>query len=232
MRNGDLREKLRTDKLRLYNFFQQIKLVDELYLKAFFRVPREEFVLPEYKKYAYVDTPLPLIKGATISAISMSLLLCQYAEVKPGKTVLEVGTGSGYNVALCAEVVSSFGELRTFKMKPVCTIEIDPDVYELGKANLERLGYTNIVDVRLGDGTLGWPEERRFDSIIITAAGRVIPDPLKKQLRVGGVLIMPVEVGRDWQVLVKLRRIGENRYMKTELEPVRFVPLRGKYGLR
>jgi len=226
-----LRSKLERDKYRLAEFFRQIKLVDEKYIEAYLRVPREHFVLPEYIAYSYVDTPLPILKGATISAISMCLLMCQHAELDVGKTVLEIGTGSGYNAALCAEIVTGGRKEKTDE-KLVCTIEVDPDIYEFGKRNLEKLNYLNVVDVRLGDGTLGWPEPRLFDAIIVTAAGRIVPEPLKRQLKIGGCLIMPIELGRfDWQVLIKVTRVGENEYIKRDLEAVRFVPLRGKYGI-
>ncbi len=229
--SASLKEKLRRDKLRLAEFFKRIRLVNDKYIEAFLRVPRECFVLEQYVRYAYVDTPLPILRGATISAISMCLLMCQHAELDIGKTVFEIGTGSGYNAALCAEVVMG-GNKEPVDPKPVCTIEIDPELYEFGRKNLERLNYLNIVDVRLGDGTQGWPEDRLFDAIIVTAAGRTIPEPLKRQLKIGGVLIIPIDYGGyDWQVLVKLRRVGEDKYIKTELEPVRFVPLRGKYGI-
>jgi len=226
-----LKKKLETEKIKLYNLFRKYRLVDDIYLEAFLRVPREYFVLPEYVKYAYVDTPLPIVKDATISAISMCLLMCQYAELSPGKTVFEVGTGSGYQAALCAEIVTG-GKIEDMEPKPVCSMEIDPDIYNFGKANLERLNYLRVVDARLGDGSSGWVEkERCFDAIIVTAAGRFVPEPLKAQLKIGGVLVMPVEQGYDWQVLVKVRRIDEDKYVARELDFVRFVPLKGKYGI-
>ena len=225
------RKKLARDKARLAEFFRSIKLVDEKYISAFLRVPREMFVLPEYVRYAYVDTPLPILKGATISAISMCLIMCQHAELDVGKTVLEIGTGSGYNAALCAEIVTG-GRIEERHEKPVCTIEVDYDIYQFGRKNLEKLNYLRVVDVRHGDGTLGWPEDRLFDAIIVTAAGRVVPEPLKKQLKYGGCIVMPIEIGRfDWQILVKVKRVGEDIYIREELEAVRFVPLRGKYGI-
>ncbi|MEX0567704.1 MAG: protein-L-isoaspartate(D-aspartate) O-methyltransferase [Candidatus Njordarchaeota archaeon] len=228
----NLKKKLEKDKNRLAEIFLRSKLVDKKYIDAFLRVPREFFVLERYVKYAYVDTPLPILKDATISAISMCLLMCQHAELDYGKTVLEIGTGSGYNAALCAEVVTN-GVIQEMKQKPVCSIEIDPALYNFGRENLKKLNYLRVVDVRLGDGTQGWPEDRRFDAIIVTAAGRVIPEPLKKQLKIGGVLVMPVDLGRyDWQILLKIRRISEDSYTKTELEPVRFVPLKGRYGIK
>jgi len=229
--DSKLRKKLDSEKRRLAEFFRRINLVDSKYIEAFMRVPREYFVLPTYVKYAYSDMPLPILRDATISAISMCLLMCKYAELDVGKTVLEVGTGSGYNAALCAEVVTG-GRKEPIEPKPVCSIEIDPVLYEFGKKNLERLNYLTIVDVKLGDGTQGWPEERLFDAIIVTAAGRIVPEPLKRQLKIGGVLVMPLDLGGyDWQVLVRVRRVSEDKFVQRDLEAVRFVPLKGKYGI-
>ncbi len=233
-----LYDKIKRMKMDLYEFFKRVRLVSDRILEAFLRVPREFFVLPQYIKYAYVDEPLPLVDGATISAISMSLLLCEYAELKLGDEVLEVGTGSGYQAALIAEIVCPKSHEGTIlacsNNKPVCTIEISEKLYKMGKENLERLCYTKCVDVRLGDGTLGWPEKyRKFDAIIITAAGDKIPPPLLKQLKVGGRLIMPLGTG-FWQRLIRARKLGPNAEdIKIEyLEDVRFVPLRGAYGVK
>jgi len=222
----------------LYNFFKRIHLVSEHVLEAFLKVPREYFVLPKFVKYAYIDEPLPLLDGATISAISMSLLLCEYAELRVGDEVLEVGTGSGYQAALIAEIVCPKDEsgkiIPQHNRKLVCTIEISEKLYHLGKKNLERLCYTNCIDVRHGDGTLGWPDkERKFDAIIITAAGKTIPPPLIEQLKIGGRLIMPLGTG-FWQRLIRVRKLGKRKedIKIEELEDVRFVPLRGVYGNR
>jgi len=230
-----LRRSLYRDKMELLNFYKRINLVPDEILEAFWRVPREAFVLPQYIKYAYVDEPLPLIDNATISAISMSLLLIKYSRIKYGDEVLEIGTGSGYQAALIAEIVCPRGEEEIIEInrKPVCTIEISRKLYELGKNNLEKLCYLKCVDVRCGDGSLGWPEkDRKFDAIIVTAAGEKIPPPLIKQLKIGGRLIMPLGSG-FWQKLIRLTKTGknDNDYEVEYLEDVRFVPLRGKYGV-
>lgn len=235
--NDELRQSLYRDKIELLNFYKRINLVPDNILDAFWRVPREAFVLPQHVKYAYVDEPLPLVDGATISAISMSLLLIKYSKIKPGDEVLEIGTGSGYQAALIAEIVCSNqdrGELTKNDRKPVCTIEISKKLYEFGKNNLKKLCYLRCIDVRWGDGSLGWPEkDRKFDAIIVTAAGEEIPPPLIKQLKVGGRLIMPIGSG-FWQKLIRLTKTGEsdNDYEIEYLEDVRFVPLRGRYGIK
>ena len=234
--NESLRKKLKKMKEELYVFYKRINLVSERVLQAFLRVPRELFVLPNYIKYAYIDEPLPLMDGATISAISMSLLLCEYAELKEGCEVLEIGTGSGYQAALIAEIVcpkDNRGCIIPIRdRKPVCTIEVSKRLYEFGKKNLERLCYLKCIDVRHGDGTLGWPEkDRKFDAIIVTAAGDKIPPPLIEQLKIGGRLIMPLGSG-FWQKLIRARKKGpEIDDIEIEyLEDVRFVPLKGVFG--
>ncbi len=234
--NKKLRESLQRNKRELLEFYRRINLVSKRVLDAFMRVPREAFVLPQYVKYSYIDEPLPLLDNATISAISMSLLLIEYSEIKPGDEVFEVGTGSGYQAALIAEIVcpkNEKNELIKLDKKLVCTIEISKKLYEFGRRNLEKLCYLNCVDVRWGDGTLGWPDkDRKFDAIIVTAAGDRIPPPLIKQLKIGGRLIMPIGSG-FWQRLVRLRKTGygDEDYKIEYLEDVRFVPLRGKYGV-
>ncbi len=231
-----LREALYREKKELLEFYKRINLVPDYILEAFIRVPREEFVLPKYIKYAYVDEPLPLIDNATISAISMSLLLIKYSGIKQGDEVLEIGTGSGYQAALIAEVVcprNKKGELIALERKPVCTIEISRKLYELGLSNLRKLCYLKCIDIKHGDGSLGWPDKaRKFDAIIVTAAGSEIPPPLIKQLKIGGRLVMPIGTG-FWQKLVRLVKVGENEndYEIEHLEDVRFVPLRGRYGV-
>ncbi len=228
---------LKRSKNALIEFFKRLNLVPERYILAFKAVPREYFVLKKYRNWAYVDQPLPLIKGATISAPSMSLLLCYHAELDVGKRVLEIGTGSGYQAALITELVyprNSDGTLiNPFREKIVCTMEIDPELYELGKSNLKKTCYLDFIEIKLGDGTLGWPDKNaKFDAIIVTAAGKEIPPPLIKQLNINGVLIMPIGT-EYWQVLVRIRKVGprENDIKKEHLEDVRFVPLRGYYGL-
>jgi len=232
-----LRRKLQEDKMYLYDFFNRIGLVSKRVLNAFLNVPRECFVPKKYLKYAYIDEPLPIGKDATISAISMSLLMCDYALIEEGDIVLEVGTGSGYQAALIAELVyakDDFGNLiRKDETKKVYSTEIEKSVYEFGVRNLSITGYLNFIEVKLYDGTLGWPDDIKFDAIIVTAAGEIIPPPLIEQLKVGGRLIMPLGRG-FWQQLIRLTKTGsgKNDYKIEYLEEVRFVHLKGKYGTK
>lgn len=183
---------------------------DERLLSALRKVPRHEFVPTIEKLMAYSDGPLPIGYGQTISQPYIVALMTELLKVDPSDKVFEVGTGSGYQAAVLAEMV-----------KEVYTIEIVEPLYEQAKNRLAKLGYHN-VHVRLGDGTKGWPEAAPFDKMIVTAAGLKIPDTLIQQLREGGRLVMPV--GEVDQVLV----VGEkqNNALKTyESIPVRFVPL-------
>lgn len=183
---------------------------DEQVLAAMRKVPRHEFVPTMEKLLAYSDGPLPIGYGQTISQPYIVALMTELLQVQPMDKIFEVGTGSGYQAAVLAEVA-----------KTVFTVEIVEPLYEQAKARLGKLGYQN-VHVRLGDGTKGWPEEAPFDKMIVTAAGLKIPDTLIQQLKDGGKIVMPV--GEIEQVLV----VGEKRgnVLKTyESIPVRFVPL-------
>lgn len=179
-------------------------------LRAMEKVPRHEFVPNVTKILAYSDGPLPIGHNQTISQPYIVALMTEQLEPRPEDRVLEVGTGSGYQAAVLAEIV-----------KEVFTIEILEPLYRTAEERLKRLGYSN-VHVRLGDGTKGWAEEGPFDKIIVTAAGLKIPDALTQQLKEGGRMVIPV--GEGEQVLM----IGEKRggVLKTfESIPVRFVPL-------
>jgi protein-L-isoaspartate(D-aspartate) O-methyltransferase len=185
-------------------------VTDERVLEAMRKVPRHEFVPTMEKLLAYTDGPLPIGHGQTISQPYIVALMTELLDVQPTDKVYELGTGSGYQAAVLAEIT-----------KEVYTVEILEPLYEEAKERLRRLGYTN-VHVRLGDGTKGWPEAAPFDKMMVTAAGLKIPDALIEQLREGGKLVMPV--GDVEQVLV----VGEKRngVLKTyESIPVRFVPI-------
>ncbi|MHA2363436.1 MAG: protein-L-isoaspartate(D-aspartate) O-methyltransferase [Candidatus Hodarchaeales archaeon] len=193
---------------------------------AFLSVPREEFVLPKQRRSAYQDTPLPLMKQQTISAPHMCVLILSYGKFSPGHRVLEIGTGSGYQAALMAEMVKPTGQ--------VYTIERIMDLAEFAQQNLEKTGYAESVTVIAGDGTEGWPEPDipPFDRIIITAAGPQIPPPLIEQLKINGSLHMPLGQPFRFQEWIEVEKISETEIRKRTHTGVSFVPLIGKYGVK
>jgi|Deesub1362A_J573_1020465.scaffolds.fasta_scaffold00001_229 protein-L-isoaspartate(D-aspartate) O-methyltransferase len=222
----------RRRKLLAKKLMKEGILRSERCINAFLRVPREKFVWKGYEKDAYYDSPLPLgSTGQTISAPHMCAYLIEELELKPGDVVLEIGGGSGYQAALIAECVAPSDEDPS-KWGHVYTIEINRELAEFAKKNLEETGYGNRVDVILGDGSLGYPpleEKERYDKILLTAAAPKIPSPLIKQLKKGGILIAPVGRG-FFQDLIKIIKTGEGDIEEKYLIKVAFVPLRGAYG--
>ena len=177
------------------------------------KVPRHLFVPEGSRGQAYEDHPLGIGHGQTISQPYIVAFMTEAARLRGGQTVLEIGTGSGYQAAVLSQIAA-----RVF------TIEIVAPLAETSAALLKRLGYAN-VSVRAGDGYLGWPEAAPFDAILVTAAAPKIPAPLKEQLKDGGRLVLPV--GDDWQELIVVTRRGE-RFEENRLLAVRFVPMTGK----
>ncbi len=193
-------------------------VVDQRVLDAMRRVPREAFVTSDMEEFAYEDSALPIAEGQTISQPYIVAAMTEAAEVAPGDRVLDVGTGSGYAAAVLAEIAHE-----------VYTIERHKALADNARERFALLGYRNI-QVRHGDGTLGWPEAAPFDAIIVAASGPEIPLALRNQLRIGGRLIIPVGAVVHRQRLVKIMRRGEHEFSEQELEPVRFVPLIGEQG--
>ena len=190
-----------------------ISLVDERVMDAMREVPRHEFVPPEFRgAAAYRDSPLPIGNGQTISQPYIVALMSDLADVGPDSIVLEIGTGSGYQAAILAEIVSH-----------VYTIEIVEPLGRRAMETLERLGYDN-VSVRIGDGYAGWPEQAPFDAIVVTAAPEQVPEPLIQQLKMGGRLVIPVGGQGETQSLQVLEKTGAGEIAVTDVLPVRFVP--------
>jgi protein-L-isoaspartate(D-aspartate) O-methyltransferase len=186
---------------------------DERVLAAMARVPRERFVPEPLRPDAEANWPLAIGYGQTISQPYIVGFMTEALGLRGGEKVLEVGTGSGYQAAVLAEIAGH-----------VYTIEIVAPLAERARQDLARLGYRN-VQVRSGDGYLGWPEAAPFDAIIVTAAAPKIPEPLLAQLEDGGRLVIPV--GEESQSLVVITRSGATFTRQTVL-PVRFVPMTGE----
>jgi len=191
---------------------------DERVLEAMARVPRHEFVQPDQRDEAYEDHPLPIGEGQTISQPFVVAAMLEALALRPEDVVLEVGTGSGYETAVLAELV-----------RKVYSIERIASLAERARKVLERLGYSNVTVVH-GDGSQGLPEAAPFDAIVVSAAAPHLPKPLMEQLRDGGRLVIPVGSGFA-QELQLVRKIGDNTTI-LYLDGVRFVPLIGRDGFR
>jgi protein-L-isoaspartate(D-aspartate) O-methyltransferase len=189
--------------------------LDPRALAALERVPRHEFVPPERQHLAYVNAALPIGRGQTISQPYVVALMTSLARLERDHVVLEVGTGSGYQAAVLAELSDH-----------VLSIEFDPELAAEARRRLDRLGYARVA-TRVGDGSKGWPERAPFDAILVTAAGRSIPPALLAQLRPGGRLVLPLERNFLHQELVVVEKDAEGRTTERMVLPVAFVPLRG-----
>jgi len=187
-------------------------ITDTATIRAMRDVPRHEFVPTAFVKNAYNDGPLPIGYNQTISQPYIVALMTELIKPHKGQKVLEIGTGSGYQAAILAEIVDS-----------VYTIEIVPELAESATKRLQRLGYHNI-NVRCGDGYLGWKEVAPFDAIVVTAAAEEIPKPLIEQLKDGGVMVIPVGSEISVQELKLITKKGED-FEVEDIIPVRFVPL-------
>jgi protein-L-isoaspartate(D-aspartate) O-methyltransferase len=187
-------------------------------LEAFRLVPREDFVPEGLREAAYEDGPLGIEAGQTISQPYIVALMIDAAGVARGRRVLEVGAGSGYAAAVMGRIADQ-----------VIAIERHPELAGLARERMERLGFGNVRIV-VGDGTEGLPDEAPFDAILCSASGSHVPETLRRQLSIGGILVIPVGEPDAVQKLVKVTRRGEEEFDEEELGPVRFVPLIGAHG--
>ncbi|MEZ5568803.1 MAG: protein-L-isoaspartate(D-aspartate) O-methyltransferase [Halioglobus sp.] len=187
-------------------------------LRALETVPRERFIPPSLRHLAQRNTPLPIDAGQTISQPLIVALMTQLLEPAPDDVILEIGTGSGYQAAVLAELVAQ-----------VYSMEIIPALAEQSAALLRELGYANVA-VRGGDGNRGWPEHAPFDGIIVTAAAEVIPPSLLRQLKPGGRLVIPVGEQAGHQALLVVEVDANGEVAQRTVLPVRFVPLTGNAG--
>lgn len=197
-------------------------------MRAMKMVPREDFLPATLRRQAYVDTPLAIGYGQTISALHMVAMMADALDLAAGQTILEVGGGSGYHAAVIAEVVAP---LSGGQAGHVYTVEIVPELARFAQENLRRGGYVDRVTVLLGDGSLGLVEYAPYDRIMVAAAAPGIPSPLLDQLVDGGVLVIPVGDLHFFQELVRVRKEG-TQLRREGLGGVAFVPLRGEHGWR
>jgi protein-L-isoaspartate(D-aspartate) O-methyltransferase len=193
---------------------------DPRVLQAMREVPREHFVEARMREFAYEDSPLPIEAGQTISQPFIVGLMVEAAALGPGDRVLEIGAGSGYAAAVMSRIA-----------REVYAIERHPELAALARDRMRRFGYGN-VEIRTGDGSGGWADAGPFDAIVASAGGPGIPDMLRRQLAVGGRLVMPVGDTQRRQRLVKLSRTGEDDWDEQDLGDVVFVPLLGEHGWR
>ena len=194
---------------------QRRGIKDARVLAAMRKVPRHLLVPERYRDQAYKDHPLPIGEGQTISQPYVVALMTEALELKPHFRVLEIGTGSGYQAAVLAEIAAE-----------VYSIEIKEDLANRARRDLKRLGYQNVM-VKCGDGYLGWAEFAPFDAIIITAAANHIPPPLVKQLKEGGRMILPLGSTVYYQTLTLIDKKKGDITMR-QMGSVRFVPMTGE----
>ena len=207
-------------KQTLIDYWKSHRIItDERALQAFEKVPRENFLPKDIKEYAYEDKAFPIVGGQTISQPSTVMIMTQALDVQPGQNVLEIGTGSGYQAALLAELVKPKGNIYT--------TEIIKAAYEFGKKNLKP--YQNVT-VLFNDGTFGAEAYAPFDRIIVTAACEEIPSSLLAQLKNKGKIVVPVGTPYEQKMIVGIKK-GKHLETRSIGEFV-FVPLTGKYGFK
>ena len=205
------------ENVQLSSDFLEKDRLDPQVLEAIRTVPRHEFVPEKQRRWAYKNRPLPIGYGQTISQPAVVAIMTDLLQLNKTDRVLEIGTGSGYQAAVLAELVDS-----------VYSIEIVEALAERAAADLKRTGYGHI-NTRKGDGYYGWETEAPFDGIIVTAAASHIPPPLIKQLKSGGRMIIPVGGRFMLQHLVLVTKDADNNVTTRQILPVKFVPLTGQH---
>lgn len=209
-------DRLFIEKKTLIDSLRRKGITDQRVLQAMLKIPREKFVLPEYLDRAYDDNALPLICGQSISQPYTVAFMTQLLKLEPNLKVLEIGTGSGYQSCILAEL-----GCKTY------SIERIPELYEYAKKRFEELGYSIVQ--KLGDGTNGWKEFAPYDRIIVTAAAPQAPLPLLAQLKVGGFMAIPIG-DKSSQIMKRITRVSDTNFETEEFSYFRFVPLIGEQG--
>ena len=211
--------KLEKEKEELFGHWKRADIISENVLEAFQQIPREEFVLYDYRDDAYEDRPLPIPAGQTISQPTTVALMTAALELEEGLKVLEVGAGSGYQAAIISKLVGSTGH--------VYSTEIIPELVEFAKKNLEKLHIENVTVV-LADGSAGLREHASYDRIIVTAAAPSVPDQILLQLNESGILVIPIGSVYD-QEMIKIKKT-EDGIIRESLGNFMFVKLKGEFG--
>jgi len=193
---------------------------DEKVFNAFKSVKRENFVLPEYKNLAYLDEPLPIGAGQTISQPTTVAIMTSALEPKAGQKILEIGTGSGYQAAILAHIVGQKGK--------VVSVERIKELVDFAKKNLKKEGIKNVTVIH-GDGSKGYAPEAPYDRIIVTACAPKIPEKLIDQLKIGGILVCPVGKSYFAQKMLKIKKL-KDRLDIEDLGYFAFVPLIEEHG--
>ncbi len=203
---------------RMVELIESRGIKNPLVLHAMAKIPRHLFVPPHLRDEAYADYPLAIGEGQTISQPYIVALMTEGLELSPGSKVLEIGTGSGYQAAILAEI-----------SKEVYSIERLSSLAERAEELLRQLGYDNVY-IKVGDGTMGWPEHAPYDAIIVTAAAPSVPPPLLEQLKVGGRMVIPVGGAFSQDLLKIVKTDSQGNYTTRSLGGCVFVKLYGKFG--
>ncbi|MEK6983913.1 MAG: protein-L-isoaspartate(D-aspartate) O-methyltransferase [Nanoarchaeota archaeon] len=207
-------------KIELINFWKENFSFRDMELNAFKEINREDFVNDDLKNIAYQDTPLPLLRGKTISQPTTVMIMTHALELEPGEKVFEIGTGSGYQAAIIGKIVGHKGK--------VITTEVVPELVGFAKQNLRKAGIRNVF-VYEDDGSNGMHNEAPFDKVVITAACKEFPKPLLKQLKPYGIIIGPVGNENEQEMVRGIK--DKNDHLQLEfLGPFLFTPMYGKYG--
>jgi protein-L-isoaspartate(D-aspartate) O-methyltransferase len=206
----------------VYKLVKEGRIRSATVIEAMETVPREFFVLPDEKKHAYVDTPLRIGSGQTISAPHMVGIMVEELDLKPGHRVLEVGAGSGYHAAVVAQIVCKIPKGHVY------SVEIKKELTELAKSNLSNAGYGDFVTIIHGDGSMGYAQQAPYDRIFVTCASPDLPPPLIEQLNENGKLLIPV--GSTFYSDLTLVTKIENKLTKSKLGGCAFVPMVGEFG--
>jgi protein-L-isoaspartate(D-aspartate) O-methyltransferase len=198
-------------------------------IQAMKQVPRSNFLPIRSIEYASMDTPLPIGEGQTISAPHMVAIMNEALKLRVGNNVLEVGAGCGWHAATIAKIIAP-EEIPRSEHGHIFTIEIVPELAQMARENIMRLGFGDKVTVVNGDGSMGLSEKGPFDRILVTAAAPEIPPPLVKQLKSEGILVIPVGSIHLFQTLIRIQKKIDGSLTEEKLGGVAFVPLTGNFG--